>query len=644
MPDFLIKFASDNKAVVIPEGKNILYAILAVGISFKASCGGKGTCSRCKVLLKEGKVNSSATGKLTEEELAAGYVLACQSIPESDLIIEIPEESQLSEHQMVLDDPGERFAGGETYAKGLLAEGNGLFAQGFCEPLYRKVKLKILKPSLDDPEDDLGRLLRTLHQELGIEHLRLDLDTIRSLPHVLRKAGWEVIVHLTEAAGYRAIEIEEIEPVQADKKYYGLAVDIGTTTVVVHLVDLETGVSLGVKGTYNRQAIFGDDVISRIIYADEHPNGLQELQRAVMSTINELIDNLKKAHRISHADVRAAVCAGNTTMTHLFLGLKPTYIRLEPYVPVANNIPAVRAHRLGLKIYPRAWVQCVPGIASYVGGDITAGVLITGMAEREEMTLFIDVGTNGEMVLGNKEWLIACSCSAGPAFEGSGIRDGMRAMKGAIEFVDVADEGVKVEYRTIGNVPPVGICGSGLIDCLASLSKSGVIDRAGNFVPGLYTRRLRKKDDEVEFVLSWAENSGRGKDIAISEPEIKNLIRSKAAVFAGVRSMLTMVGLPLKAIERIFIAGGFGRHINIQQAIAIGMFPDLGTEKYTYIGNSSVKGAKLALLSQPAREKLQELAGHITYLELSGDNTFYEEFVSALFLPHTDLSLFPSLL
>ena len=643
MPDFTIKFASDNKTAVIPEGENLLHAIAAADIPLEASCGGKGACSSCKALLKEGKVKLMATGKLTEEELAAGYILACQSIPESDLVIEIPEESRLSEHQMVLDDPGERFADGETPADGFLAEGNGLCAQGSCEPLYRRIKLKIPEPTLDDPEDDLGRLSRTLHKEFGIEHLRLNLDTMRSLPHVLRKAGWEVSVHLTEAAGYKATGIEEIESVREDKKYYGLAIDIGTTTVVVHLVDLETGISAGVKGTYNRQAIFGDDVISRIIYAGEHQDGLQELQRTVMATINELIDDLLKSHRISHADVRAAVCAGNTTMIHLFLGLEPAYIRLEPYVPVANNIPAVRAHRLGLKIYPRAWVQCVPGVASYVGGDITAGVLVTGMAEGEKTTLFIDVGTNGEMVLGNKEWLIACSCSAGPAFEGSGIRCGMRAMKGAIEFVNVAAGGAKVEYRTIGNVPPAGICGSGLIDCLASLNKAGVIDRAGNFVSGLNTRRLREGVDGTEYVLSWAARSGHGEDITISEPEIKNLVRSKAAVFAGIRSMLTMVGLPMEAIERVFIAGGFGRYINVQQAIAIGIFPDLPVEKYTYIGNSSVKGAKLALLSQPAREKAQELAGRITYLELSVGNTFYEEFVSALFLPHTDLSLFPSL-
>jgi len=637
MPDFLVEFDPDGRQAYISEQDNLLQAIAAAGIPLKASCGGKGTCNRCKTLVRAGKVKSAASGKLTEAELAAGYVLACQSTPESDLVLEVPEESRLSEHRVVLDG----LPAGESNA--ILPEDEGLCKDGECDPLFKKIVVRVPGPTLEEAEDDLGRLFRVLRKQIGADHLRADLETMRSLPAVLRQSGWQVAVSLTEARGYKAVGVEEVEPDSLARKYYGLAIDIGTTTVVVHLVDLETGVSLGVKGTYNRQAIYGDDVISRIIHAVENKDGLRELQKAVLATINELTADLLREHDLKATDVRVAVCAGNTTMTHLFLGLDPAYIRLEPYTPAANSIPALRAHRVGLKIYPQAWVQCLPGIASYVGGDITAGVLVTGMAFSDQMTLFIDIGTNGEMVLGNKEWLISCACSAGPAFEGGGVRHGMRAMRGAIEHVRIAPGGMVVDFTTVDSAPPVGICGSGLIDCIAGLYSAGVIDRSGNILPGLKTPRVRESDEGMEFVLAWSHQSGRKVDITISEAEIKNLIRSKAAVFAGVNSMLKMVGLPLDAIERVIIAGGFGRYINIKDAVGIGLLPDLPLEKYTYIGNSSVKGAKMVLMFRRAREEVEEIARKMTYLELSAGNTFMEEFVSALFIPHTDLSLFPSL-
>lgn len=648
-PGFTIKFASEGRQAVISGEESLLLAVAAADIPLKASCGGKGVCNGCRLLLKEGKVRLSDTGKLTEEDLAAGYIPACRSFPESDLVVEVPGKSRLNEHRVLLDDLHEDFVtDGSSDSglsdSGLQAKGSGSCAASSCQPAYKKITLKVPQPSPDDAEDDLGRLFRVLREKTGIEHLRINLDSMRVLPGILRKANWEVAVHLSEAQGFEDAVIEQIEPSVINRKIYGLAVDIGTTTVVADLVDLENGVSLGVRGTHNRQAIFGDDVINRIIYAGDHPGGLQELQRAAVVTVNRLIDDLLETLRLSRDDVKVAVCSGNTTMAHLFFGLEPEYIRLEPYIPAANTMPAVRARQLGLKIHPGAWVQFLPGVASYIGGDITAGVLLTGMAERGEMSLLIDAGTNGEMVLGNKEWMIGCSCSAGPAFEGSGVRCGARAVKGAIEQISVALRGAQVEFRTIGGAPPVGICGSGLIDCLASLYKAGVIDRAGRFIAGVKCGRLREGADGPEFVICRAAESGSGEDITISEQEIKNLIRSKAAVFAGVRSMLSKTGLPLEAVSRIFIAGGFGRYVNIRQAVAIGLLPDLPEEKYTYIGNSSVKGAKMALLSREARRKAQTLARRITYLDLSADNTFYEEFVAALFLPHTDLNLFPSLL
>ncbi|WP_334110050.1 ASKHA domain-containing protein, partial [Thermodesulfitimonas autotrophica] len=413
--------------------------------------------------------------------------------------------------------------------------------------------------------------------------------------------------------------------------------------VAAELVDLSTGSVVATAGTYNRQAAFGDDVISRIIYATETAGGQAALREAVTETVNGLVGELLRLRGLNPEDVRAVVCAGNTTMVHLFLGIDPTYIRLEPYIPAVNMPPPVRAAELGLAAHPEAWVYCLPGVASYVGGDITAGIKVSGIAAAEPLSLFLDIGTNGEMVLGNQEWLMACACSAGPAFEGSGITCGMRAVSGAIETVRVLPGGFEVIYRTVGGEKPLGICGSGLIDLLASLHQAGVIDRSGRFVPGQESPRVREGSEGLEFVLAWENETGTGREIFVTQADIQNLMRAKAAVFAGIRTLLANVGLPLEAVEKVFIAGGFGRFLNIRDAIAIGMLPDLPLERYTYIGNSSLRGARLALLSQAVWEEMKAIARRVTYVELSVGNRFMEEFMSALFLPHTDLSLFPSL-
>lgn len=645
MQVFSVLFLPDGKKTNLSIDENIYHAALKAGIALNSSCGGNGVCKRCKVIIKKGRVRTlDIVGP--NDDKNTGYVLACRVYPESDLVIEIPEESRLKEHQIalesILDDDEKGQAGTEIKADVFLEHANW-YKEKQCEPLYKKLQLKIPEPTLSDPEDDLGRLTRCIRREAGIFHLRPNPDILRSLPKVLRNAGWKVSVSLAEGRGHQTVEIAEIEPGNDFKKYYGLAVDIGTTTVVAHLIDLENGRTVGIKGSYNRQAAFGSDIITRIIYANEYQDGLKKLQKAVVDTINGLIEELARDEKIEPADIKTVVCAGNTTMIHLFLDLDPANIRLEPYVPVANDIPALRAVQVGLKVHPGAWVQCIPGVAGYVGGDIVAGVLVAGITLSNKLTLFIDIGTNGEMVLGNKEWMVACACSAGPAFEGCGLRHGMRAMRGAIEHLKISPGGSTVKYVTVDNVPPAGICGSGLIDSIAWLYKSGVIDRSGNFNCGRNVSRIRDSEEGKEFVLAWPEETERRSSITISEPEVKSLIRSKAAVYAGIRTMLQMVGLPFDAIERVVIAGGFGRYINIRNAVSIGLLPDIPVEKYTYVGNSSIKGAKMFLLSRHARESVEEIKGKMTYLELSTGNKFMEEFISALFIPHTDLSLFPSL-
>lgn len=630
MPNFNIRFLPDEIEVQIEPTETVLRAAEKAGIAVKSACGGGGSCGRCAVIVKGGKVTVGQTAKLTKEQIAQGWVLACQVNPLTDLTVEIPVDSRLSQHQVLTDNRGDR---------GLLQEAALKEQELTGHPLFWRVDVQLEPPTLTEAFDDLSRLYTELRRQTGIQNLHIGLQTLKKLASTLRQGEWRAAVYLAESSGHT--EIADILPANATEKFYGLAIDIGTTTVAVYLVDLATGEIIGSKGGYNKQAKYGDDVITRIVHAVEEENGLAELHQAVIRTINELIDGLVKEYKISKDLIKSVVVASNTTMSHLFLGIEPTYIRLEPYIPTVNSIPLVRAAELGLNINPMAFVHSLPNIASYVGGDITSGALVTGMAHSEKLTLFIDIGTNGEMVLGNSDWLIACSCSAGPAFEGGGIKYGMRAMHGAIERLRILP-GYNVECDTIGHGKPIGVCGSGLIDCIATLREAGIIDRTGKISSELEISRIRDSEEGPEFVLVWANDSGVGEDITISENDIKNLIRSKGAIFAGIRVMLGMVDMPVEAIDEILIAGGFGNYLNIHDAMTIGLLPDMPVEKYKFIGNSSLKGAYMCLMSHNARHAVEEIARKMTYLELSVGNAFLDEFVSALFLPHTDLSLFPN--
>jgi uncharacterized 2Fe-2S/4Fe-4S cluster protein (DUF4445 family) len=627
-----VRFMPDNRAVEVPEGTLLHHAAAVAGLELKSVCGGEGTCGRCAVRVLSGRP-SAAGGNLTARQREQGLVLACRTaVAGDDLVVEAPAESRLADHQLADGSTGRVLA--ETTVDRLPRYG--------LSPLARKVRVSLPEPTPTANNSDLSRLILGLREAGVAGEINISLDALQALPEALRHAGWEAAVTLV--ARDHQQEIIRVEPLDtaAVSPAYGLAIDIGTTSNVVHLVDMETGAVIERRGTYNRQAMYGDDVITRIMHATTQAGGLADLRRAVRETINGLIDAVLLARDLDEEDVVAAVVAGNTTMAHLFLGVWPGYIRLEPYVPAANVFPAPRASETGLAINPAAPVLILPAVASYVGGDIVAGLLATDVTERDEVSLFIDIGTNGEMVLGNREWLVTCSCSMGPCFEGGGITCGTRAVPGAIQRLDIDRDTYEVTVATIGGAPPCGIAGTGLIDALAKLRAAGIIDRAGNFEKAP-TRRWRTGDEGPEFVLVWAEDTDRGqRDIVISEADAKNLLRAKGAAYAAIRSMLESVGLEAGAISRVFIAGAFGSYLNLRDSIEIGMLPDLPPERYSFIGNSSVKGARLALMSGAARAHAMNLAAKMTNLELSLGNTFMEEFVSALFLPHTNLALFPS--
>jgi uncharacterized 2Fe-2S/4Fe-4S cluster protein (DUF4445 family) len=506
---------------------------------------------------------------------------------------------------------------------------------GKLDPLVRKLSLKVEAPSLDDTASDWERLQRALRPRFPDRPLRINLDAMLELGPALRRGDWQATVTLAEVEDEPWVI--RVGPGEVGGHCLGLAVDVGTTTVSMELVDLDTGDTVDTRLAYNGQRLFGADVTSRLMHA-EKPGGLTELHETVLATLNELIDELTGAAGMAREDIWAVACAGNTIMAHLLLGLDPTAIRREPYVPVTTVFPTVRTQDVGLALAEEAVLYTLPAISGYVGGDITAGLLATGIADEEPVSILIDIGTNGETVLGNREWLIACSGSAGSAFEGCGLEWGMNATAGAIERVWVKSRGI--QCRTVGEEQPRGICGSGLIEALGSLLAAGIIDRAGKINPQSFG--VRRGEYHPEIVLAPAPETAVGRDITLRQPDIENLIRDKAALYAGSRILLANVGLSFDEVERVLIAGNFGRSLDIEQAVRIGLLPDIPRQKIQFIGNSSLAGAHLALLSGTARRRALEVVSGVTTLELTVEPRYFDEYTAALFLPHTNLSLFPS--
>jgi len=630
MDKFKVKFLPDEKVIETDKGSTLLSCAISAGIYINSSCGGDGVCGRCKVIVKKGFVQTQPTGRISQEEKSKGYVLACLSTVQGDLEIEIPPESLLGVDRISVYTKAEEVEKGES----VISE--DLFIHS---PLATKLFLELPEPTQADRISDLERLNRQIRKEVDIPIMQTGLVNIRRLGELLRSSDWKVTVTLGNRN--KTTEIVLVEPKDTSSKNYGIAFDIGTTTLTGQLVDLNTKKVLGTKITFNRQATFGADIISRIIYAQKE-DGLEVLHHAVIDGMNMIIRELIKEHGKNLNDLTCCLCAGNTTMVHLLLRVDPTYIRRDPYVPTANFVPVVRTVEAGIKINPRGLLACVPGVSSYVGGDITAGVLSCGMDTTEKMTLLIDIGTNGEIVLGNKDWLICAAASAGPAFEGSGVVCGMRAVSGAIQRVKIDPKNYSVKYETIGNIKPSGICGSGYIDLLAELMTAGVIDKNGKLRSDKNIKRIRDSEWGKEFVVVYKKESASDLDIVITESDIENLKRSKAAIFSAVSVLVKHMGLEFSQIDKIFIAGGFGTYLDMKKAITIGLLPDMPKEKFSFIGNSSVVGARQILLSSDAFNQAHEIAKKMTYFELSVDSKYMDEYVAALFFPHTDSARFPT--
>ena len=630
---FKIHFLPNDQIVEINEGSTVLDAAHKANIYINSICGGDGICGKCKVVLSSGTVDAPPTKLLSKEEADNNYIIACEASVTADLQILVPKETRLEGKKILLDQNEQHFM---TW-KAILDQ-----AKFKHDVLVKKICLKLEPPTMDDNVADHERLYQAImmSQNVELNVMQTGYRILKKLPEVLRENDWTVTVTL----GHRGkiIEIIDVQPGDTSNTNYGVAIDVGTTTVVACLLEMETSKVVDSEAVYNTQMKYGEDYIQRIIYAIQN-DALDEMQRAIVTDINNLISTLIKRHNINLDDITAIVCAGNTAMHHFLLGLDPERIRKEPYIPTANFIPPIRAIQLGIDINSRGLLYTLPSVAAYVGADITSGATAIRLDREEMPTLLIDIGTNGEVVLGNKEWMVCCSASAGPAFEGSGVKHGMRAAKGAIEIIHITKE-FDVSFSSIGNIPPRGICGSGLLDCIAEMLRSGVIDRSGNFQKGIKTDRLKKKDDEYEFVLVNKEDTGIDSEIVITQADIANLVRSKGAIYAAVSLLIESMGLSINDVHCVYLAGGFGNYLNVRNAITIGMLPDMPASRIKFVGNTSLTGAKMALLSEEAFETVQNIASQMTYFDLMGNQKYMEEFMSANFLPHTNLDAFPSVL
>jgi uncharacterized 2Fe-2S/4Fe-4S cluster protein (DUF4445 family) len=647
--EYRVTFLPLDRVMRAEEGQNLLEIAMRAGVHINASCGGNSVCGKCKIMIAEGTAVSAISPKISQTEYDEGIRLACQTIVTGDVVIQIPLESQIDKSAL-------KKTAKDTHISSDF-QMDELFKNIHVKPLVSKVYIELPEPTPEDNVSDFDRLVRGLGNSLPEGNISAPLAIIREFAKIVRESGWKITVTVL----YRDddFKIVCIEPGNRTNDIYSVAIDIGTTTVCGRLVNVsvnnsqliahreeqkqEKGNMAAEAADYNSQISYGEDVISRIMYTRKK-GGLKKLQGLVVKTINNILNELLTAGGIGNDQISHIAFAGNTVMMHLLFGIDPTHIMLAPYTPATTSFPPMQTKHLGIEAGEHTYVYALPCVSSYIGGDIVAGVLASSMARHEKVSLFMDIGTNGEIVLGNKEWLLSASCSAGPAFEGGGIQFGMRASRGAIERARINPSTFEPMIFTVGKTKPAGICGSGLIDIVAGLLETGLIDQKGKFKKNTGTTRVRKGPDGCEYVLCFAPETGIDKDIVITEIDLDNLIRTKAAVYAGCKVLLDSAGLSFSDLDTMIIAGGFGQYIDVEKAKIIGLLPDLSDKKFRFIGNGSLSGAHLVSLDSDIWLEARKIAKMMTNVELSNNNRFMEEFVAAMFLPHTDQGLFPEVI
>jgi uncharacterized 2Fe-2S/4Fe-4S cluster protein (DUF4445 family) len=616
-----VTFLPGYRKIDVARGSTILDAAQRAGLNINVVCGGQGKCGKCVVYVQSGKAEFDRQKFLrffSEDELAKGACLACETLVQGDLQVLVPDSTLIQEQKILVGgvDTGIEF-----------------------HPSVRKYYVELQPPTLTDPSPDLTRLLWGIQKSGGpvAEKVYVPLEVLREIPTLLRHSAWKVTGTIALVpGGYRLIDMQENN---TTRRLYGAAVDLGTTTVVVHLWDLVNGKTVAVASNYNKQISCGEDILARVNFARK--NGLAKLQSLAAESINAALTLASNTAGIDRDDIYEVVVAGNTVMSHMLLGIDPAYIIEEPYVPVVQRALSVAAGRIGLAVNENGGLFVFPAVSDFIGGDIIADILASGMGERQEISLLIDIGTNFEIVLGNKEWMFSCAGAAGPALEGGEVLFGMRANPGAIEKITVDPVTLHPAYSTINNIKPRGITGSGLIDLLAELFSACIIDRTGRINTSIENTRIRAGTHFPEFVVAWAAETDIGKDIVITENDIKNLIMSKASIHAASVTLMKAAGVTRKDIVTLYVAGAFGNYLDKKNATIIGLFPEIDIERIINIGNGAVTGANLALNNRKERKTLDTIASRIAYIELNAEQSFMDDYTSSTFLPHTDLTLFP---
>jgi len=637
MTTHTVKFLPYDTQIVVPDGDSVIRAALEAGVHVNASCGGEGVCGKCRVLVEEGTVEGGISEKLSIEDREKGYRLACQAAVKSDLVVRIPVESTLDAGVLKMQTAPRRTAHIREMNFEELKE-KGLFVAP-----VEKIYLQLPAPTAQDNLPDITRLISYLQIEHDEHRLDVTLAMIRKIPQVIRDDDFQVTATLVRPVrDVGKTRIINVQPGDTTDRSYALAMDIGTTTIYGQMIDLISGEVLAEHGEFNGQISYGEDVISRIVYA-EKPGGLAKINQVVISTINKILARIIKKSGVDQENISTITLAGNTTMTQLMLAVDPRSLRRAPYVPAATMYPPMKAADLGMELDDHVAALVYPAVSSYVGGDIVAGVMGSGIYRSEALTLYLDVGTNAEIVIGNKDWLACAACSAGPAFEGGGLKFGMRAAKGAIEDFSIDPVTLEPMIITIGNVRPKGICGSGLIIMAAIMFEMGIINNLGKFDRDLDTPRIREDNGIYEYVLAWQDENQIDRDITLTEIDIENLIRAKGAIYSGCMTLLTEVGMGIGDLEHIILAGGFGSYVDLEKAMTIGLLPELDPDKVTFIGNGSLMGARMSSLTNRIRKDVVEVTKKMTNFELSDTNSYMDNYVAALFLPHTDINQFPKL-
>jgi uncharacterized 2Fe-2S/4Fe-4S cluster protein (DUF4445 family) len=603
-----------NKDIWVGVGKTFLDALRECGIYVRADCGGIGECGKCRIVIERGLVSPLTEAEkrfLNDDEVGKGVRLACQvKVVGGDYIVWIPFESLL-----------QRYRSADV----------GFEREVVLKPVVKKVFVVVKPASLEDVRADLERVLDEASKYEYFSAIDVDLHVIKKLPSVLRNGGWSATLVLWNS------KLLDVEPGDTRRKLYGIAVDIGTSKIVIHLVDLNTGETLAIESMQNPQASYGADIISRITYAMKSSENLIKLQQLAVKAINTLIERATSRSGVDKREVYEVVVVGNTAMHHLFLGIDPRYLALSPYVPAVRRGVYVYAKDLGIEISDRGVVYALPVVAGYVGSDALADAIAVALDEYKEPCMLIDIGTNSEILLNTGSEILACSTPAGPAFEGASIAFGMRAVVGAIDqvfiYFDKSIGDYNVRYTVVGSVKPMGICGSALIDIVAHLYRLEVIDSRGKFREGVTSRRLISKNGKKEFVIAWASETAINKDITINGKDINEFILAKTAIATGISILLKHAGLTVEDIGKIYIAGSFGTYINVENAMKVGLLPKTSPGKYIFVGNTAISGAKMALKSTEIRKRFEELVKKIKYLELAAHPLFKQEFMQNLKLP-----------